>query len=163
MQNSELIHILADGLSPGMIFGIVIVIIIAAANIMAKSKQSQETQEKVRGDRQQRTRGQSQRTLEEIIQENIRRGEAEPGQQRQQRSPKKKQKSRQQTPVPPPLPPELAKRAAPVEDDPPRANSTRATSSEAARNVRLLLRSTGIREAIMLSEVLGKPNSLKDK
>jgi uncharacterized protein HemX len=157
----QLNPILADGLSPGMIFAIAVAIIVALANVFGKKKQAESMQEKLRKNRQQRETPDRVLTIEQIIQDQMRRAES----QQPQRAPKKKQKPRQpERAAPPPIPVvQPARQLAQQQPETLLARPNRLTRSESARNVRLMLQPAGIREAFILSEVLSKPKALRDE
>lgn len=168
---NEIPHILADGIPPGVIFAIAVTIIIAVANVMAKKKQSESMRDQFKTARTNRqrpspqTRGAgdvarppqaAQQTLSEIIREQIRRAQApippaEP--------PKRRNKPRRQAP-PPPLPAQVTTQE-PLPDSVPTITRL-APVNGSARKVRLMLQPGGIREAFILSEVLGKPKALRE-
>ncbi len=179
--------ILAEGIPPGVLFAAAIAIVVAIANAVAKKKQDETTQEKMRSqrhsrenrshqadnrqreadDRENRRAMDRDQTLMETVREQIRRQQSPQGQMPREQAQTRGRKKGKQRPasVPPPMPGIRAVSAMPkpVEAEPAIASVSRSgVKSETARNVRMLLQPAGIREAFILAEVLGKPKALRD-
>lgn len=169
---SDFAFILADGISPGMIFAIFFAILIAFANMMAKKKQADQTVQEMKNQREARRRSAPHQQRGQVAVEEARRAIQEAaelaamrermagGIAAQERAKAKRKKT------PPPMPVARPAQTPPVPrpamSEPVLAGPSPKKQNEAAKNVRLMLQPAGIREAFVLSEVLGKPKSLRD-
>ncbi len=172
------IHILADGIPPGAIFAVAVAIVVAFANVMAKKKQSESTVQQMKTQREARNRprttwrqagasaSDTQKEMREAAELKGLRERMAGALAIQDRLRAKQKKVK-----PPPMPaaPAIARQTSIASV--PRAEPEALAKvefrpvirSEASRNIRLMLQPAGIREAFILSEVLGKPKSLRDE
>jgi hypothetical protein len=164
-------NILAAGITPGMVFGIAVVVMWVFAAVMNKKKPD----ELKKPSRAAQDLAEARRRIRE--QQNANKPAITPRieQQRAKNQKKKQKQQQQQQQVQPPALPMISGRpgSSPITPNPDSrpaqafsqeigtAPVARRNQSETAKNIRLMLQKNGLKEAFVLGEVLGKPVTMR--
>lgn len=167
----DLSHILADGIPGPIIFAAIAAVLWVLSNVFGKAEDNSPTPIEKRprpdGKRIDEIRDRLLRTMDpegEIFGQHRKQPAPEAAKKRTQQKKKKPQRVQeasrqvaavvervtQSAPIAPAMPPAVTS-----------ASRARSARNETARNVRLLLQPSSVREAFLISEVLGRPKSME--
>lgn len=165
-------YILAEGITPGMIFGAAVFVIWVVSAILNQKPKPDDLRKPSSAARE---LAEARRRIRE--QQNAQKPALTPRieQKRAKKQQKQKRQEQQQPQRPPALPTPVAIRSShaaiaeiatsagmhstqEIGSDP----AARREKSETAKNIRLMLQRNGVREAFVLGEVLGRPKALQD-